>query len=99
MTTYLKFETNDCQACKMADNFIKGETTITQEVLTDENIDLATLESKLYTVNAEELPTLAGQFEVFAVPTFIKLIDGEEVERFSGFQPPKFKQIEKDLIQ
>lgn len=95
--TYIKFEMDGCAPCAMSANFIKDQTAIKEEALDNPDIDLTELESKLYVVNVGDTPELAGQFEIASVPTFIKLEDGKEVERFSGFQPPKLKQIEQDL--
>lgn len=96
-TTYIKFEMDGCNPCAMSANFIKEQTTITVEVLTNPDVELSSLENKLYVVNVGETPELASQFEIASVPTFIKLENGVETERFSGFQPPKLKQIEADL--
>lgn len=96
-TTYIKFEMDGCNPCAMSANFIKEQTAIKEEVLTNPDVDIYTLENKLYVVNVGDTPELAGRFEIASVPTFIKLENGVETERFSGFQPPKLKQIEADL--
>ena len=38
-------------------------------------------------INVDENPGLAARFMVMGVPTVILLINGEQLERFSGFKP------------
>jgi len=40
-------------------------------------------------VNVDDLPDLAGKYNVMSVPTLIVLKDGKEVNRIVGFRPRK----------
>lgn len=94
MITYIKFEMDGCMPCKMVDQMITHELPQLKEKYdySEEVVD-----GKFNIVNITEDKSLAEKFNVSSVPTFIKLENGVETERFSGFQPPKLKQIEADL--
>lgn len=74
----VKFFTKNCGVCQMLDN-----------VLNQIN-DLPEVEI----IDCEEQPELAGEFEVYQVPTIVLLDDNNrEVKRHTGFMPkPQFEK-------
>ena len=66
----MKFSTPNCGACKMLQH----------------SLDQAGNLPEIEYVNCEESPELAGEFEVFQVPTLILLDnDNKEIKRHTGF--------------
>ena len=94
MTTYIKFEMDGCMPCKMVDQMITHEMPALKDKY-NTNGDIQ--EGMFNIINITNDKSLATEYNVSSVPTFIKLENGKEVERFSGFQPLKLKQIEQDL--
>ena len=69
----LDFYTSNCGACKMLDATL-SQITIPTTV-------------ELRKIDAEEYPELAGEYQVFGVPTLILIKDGEIINRHQGFLP------------
>lgn len=67
----LKFQTQNCGACKMLEQVMS-------------QVELPTVE----TIDCEEYPEVAAEYEVFQVPTLVLLNEaGEVIKRHTGFMP------------
>ena len=72
----IKFEGNNCGACRAMEPAWKR--------FKEKNVGLG-IEFK--NINVTEHMELTSQFEIQAIPTFISLEEGEEVERIVGIIP------------
>lgn len=71
----LKFYSTTCAPCKM----------LGMEL--DKVVASSEVEATLFNVDVETCPEVAGEFEVFTVPTMVFLKDKQEYERTVGFMP------------
>ncbi|MBT02305.1 thioredoxin [bacterium] len=73
--TLVDFWAEWCGPCKAAAPYV--------DKLADQVGDNA----KVVKVNVDESPSIASEFGVMSIPTFILFKDGEVIERTSGFTP------------
>lgn len=74
----LQFSANWCNPCQQAKRYIKS-------IQAEDNI---------FCIDVEENKTLASEYKIENIPTFINLdIDGKEVSRFVGFDKNKIDEM------
>lgn len=76
----IKFEADWCGPCK------SFKPTWNAAVDSYPNVEFET-------IDADKLPSIVAKYKVQAIPTFVVLENGKEVDRLSGANPGRFHEM------